>query len=231
MKIVFEKFYKRSIEEGEEHLATSPALPSGKAAQVSNTAFAIVDLPADLTTLVEMTREEWTVAKKPIGIEIHWDGEPVEPPVKRKLTPEEENLDREYQTRLLGARADRMRSIRDALSDSTCPLVEIETTTTTGYSSVPLMSALSHLLAPDPDPIDPIPWCRSAAKTNKLSMWTSLIGMAVPIVEKAVNAWASVKSQPRSVRAEVEPEVASSAEPVVEPPTAERPREADEESR
>ena len=198
MKIVFEKFYKRTVDGVEEHFATSPAFQPGKALRLAPGVFAIVDLPADLGSLAEVTRGEWIAADEPISIEIHGAGDPPAIPPKRELTPEEVIIDQEYRAKVNGAHALRMERIRMALADSTHDLIAVETsvTTTTTYNSVPLAAALGHLLAPDPDPVDPIVWRRAAGQIDKVSLVNDILSMLGPLVSSFLGTKVSASVKP-----------------------------------
>lgn len=188
MKIIFEKFYKRVVDDGtEERFAVSANGQKGEAVRFTKDGFSTVTL-LDFSKLTELTRDEWIKLGEPISLDLHWAGDPPEVLPKRELTAEEAVLDQEYRAKVYGVHALRMKQIREALADSTHDLVEITTTvsTKTTCNSVPLAAALGHLLAPDPDPVDPIAWRRRAGvldAATKMGLVSGLIEALGPLVE------------------------------------------------
>lgn len=200
MKFTFTKFFKDAEN---AHYALSDSIKSGRMWKFSKEGFGLVDAPADLTTLSEVTHEEWLAFGEPEGIEVHWANEPTGTPAERKLTPEEEKLDAEYRDKLADAKRARLDDLRSALLGATegeAPLFTIEETMSTSYASGPAIRALAALVAKEPDPEDPIVWRRSAAKTDRLTEIAAIVNGLLEAAGPLISSFTGGKVSSASVR-------------------------------
>ncbi len=220
MKIVFEKFAKA----GGMYYAMDT---EGRVTKHTSMSIEVLDggkptgLFPDSVELV--SREDWVKECLPTSFVLGFDDEVLadtaspKTPGPRQLTTEEQVLDVQWRNLLAGAKQIRAGRIREAIfaAAENRAAFEITRTETTEYSSMPLLAALAEVVAPIPDPEDPIAWRRTSTKFDSMKVY-------LPLVIQLINTATEVLGGKVKVSAAVKR--ASPQEPSAAPPAnAQRP--------